>query len=52
MLKNTILFSVVLMSVSAIGLLFFPARMLAVVGIASNLQKIFFYESLVLAWHP
>jgi len=41
MLKNTILFSVVLMCVSAIGLLFFPARMLAVVGIASNLQTDF-----------
>ena len=41
MLKNTITFSAVLIFVSAIGLLFFPSRMLAVVGILSNPQTDF-----------
>jgi len=41
MLKSTILFSVLLMAVSAIGLLFFPSKMLGVVGIVSNLQTDF-----------
>ncbi len=36
MLKTTITFSVFLMVVSAFGLLFFPTKMLSVVGIASN----------------
>jgi hypothetical protein len=41
MLKNTIMFSVLLMTASAIGLLFFPSKMLAVVGIVSNPQADF-----------
>jgi hypothetical protein len=36
MLKNVITFTAVLMAVSAIGFLFFPSNMLAVVGIVSN----------------
>ena len=35
-LKNIITFTTFLMGLSAIGLLLFPSRMLAVVGIASN----------------
>jgi hypothetical protein len=38
MLKNIITFTTLLLAVSAIGLLFFPSRMLAVVGIVSNNQ--------------
>ena len=38
MLKNIITFTVLLLVVSAIGLLFFPAKMLTVVGIVGNDQ--------------
>jgi hypothetical protein len=41
MLKSTIIFSVLLMTVSAIGLLFLPSKMLAVVGIVSSPQTDF-----------
>ena len=37
-LKNIITFTVLLLAVSAIGLLLFPSKMLSVVGIASNDQ--------------
>lgn len=40
-LKNIITFATLLMAVSAIGLLFFPSNMLAVVGIVSNEQMDF-----------
>jgi hypothetical protein len=40
-LKNIITFTVLLLGVSAIGLLFFPSKMLAVVGIISNDQMDF-----------
>src|SRR5687767_1783113 len=36
--KNIITFTTLLLAISAIGLLFFPSRMLAVVGIVSNDQ--------------
>ncbi len=38
MLKMVITFTTLLMALSAIGLLFFPSKMLAVVGIVSNDQ--------------
>jgi len=38
MLKDIITFTVLLLDVSAIGLLFFPAKMLTVVGIVGNDQ--------------
>ena len=41
MLKNTIAFSILLMAASAIGLLFFPSKMLSVVGIVNNPQTDF-----------
>jgi hypothetical protein len=41
MLKNVITFTALLMAISAIGLLFFPSRMLAVVGIVSDPQMDF-----------
>jgi hypothetical protein len=41
MLKHTITFSVALMAVSAIGLLFFPSTMLSVVGIPGSPQSDF-----------
>jgi hypothetical protein len=41
MLKNTIMFTTLLMTVSAMGFLFFPSNMLAVVGILSNEQTDF-----------
>jgi hypothetical protein len=41
MLKNVITFTALLMALSAIGLLFFPSNMLAVVGITSNEQMDF-----------
>ena len=41
MLKYIITFTVLLVGVSAIGLLFFPSKMLAVVGIISNDQMDF-----------
>jgi hypothetical protein len=37
-LKNIITFTILLLVISAIGLLFFPSKMLAVVGIVSNDQ--------------
>ena len=40
-LKNIIMFTTFLMALSAIGLLFFPSRMLSVVGIVSNEQMDF-----------
>ncbi len=40
-LKYIITFTVLLLGVSAIGLLFFPSKMLAVVGIVSNDQMDF-----------
>jgi hypothetical protein len=40
-LKNIITFTVLLLVVSAIGLLFFPSKMLGVVGIVSNDQMEF-----------
>ncbi len=40
-LKYIITFTVLLLGVSAIGLLFFPSKMLAVVGIVSNDQTDF-----------
>jgi len=40
-LKNIITFTTFLMALSAIGLLFFPSRMLSVVGIVSNEQMDF-----------
>ena len=40
-LKNIITFTTFLMALSAIGFLFFPSRMLAVVGIVSNEQMDF-----------
>jgi len=36
MLKNVITFTAILMALSAMGFLFFPSNMLAVVGIVSN----------------
>ena len=44
MLKNTIIFSVLLMTISAIGLLLFPSKMLAVVGLVSNPQTDFLLQ--------
>ena len=41
MLKNIITFTTLLLAISAIGLLFFPSKMLAVVGIAGNDQMNF-----------
>ncbi len=41
MLKNTITSSILLMAVSAVGLLFFPSKMLSVVGIVGNPQTDF-----------
>ncbi len=41
LLKNILTFTALLMTLSAIGLLFFPASMLAVVGIVSNQQMDF-----------
>ena len=41
MLKNVVTFTVLLLVVSAIGLLFFPAKMLTVVGIVGNDQTNF-----------
>ncbi|MEP7136267.1 MAG: hypothetical protein ABI904_15170 [Chloroflexota bacterium] len=41
MLKNTIAISALLMVISAFGLLFFPAKMLSVVGIIGNPQTEF-----------
>ena len=41
MLKMVITFSALLMALSAIGLLFFPSNMLAVVGIVGNEQMDF-----------
>ena len=41
LLKYIIMFTVLLLVVSAIGLLFFPSKMLAVVGIVSNDQMDF-----------
>src|SRR5215216_2515757 len=41
MLKNIITFTTLLLVISAIGLLFFPSKMLAVVGIVSNDQMDF-----------
>ena len=38
MFKNIITFTALLLAISAIGLLFFPSKMLAVVGIVSNDQ--------------
>ena len=38
MFKNIITFTTLLLAISAIGLLFFPSKMLAVVGIVSNDQ--------------
>jgi hypothetical protein len=38
MLKNILTFTVLLLAISAIGFLFFPANMLAVVGITGNDQ--------------
>jgi hypothetical protein len=40
-LRNIITFTTFLMALSAIGLLFFPSKMLAVVGIVSNEQMDF-----------
>ncbi len=40
-LKNVITFTALLMALSAVGLLFFPSYMLAVVGIVSNEQMDF-----------
>jgi hypothetical protein len=40
-LKNIITFTTLLLVISAIGLLFFPSKMLAVVGIVSNDQMDF-----------
>ena len=40
-LKNIITFTVFLLAISAIGLLLFPSKMLAVVGIVSNYQTDF-----------
>lgn len=40
-LRNVLTFTTVLMAVSAIGLLFFPSKMLAIVGIVSNEQMDF-----------
>ncbi len=45
MLKNTITFSVLLMAVSAFGLLLFPSKMLSVVGIVSNPQLSFLLQA-------
>ena len=44
MLKNTITFSVLLMVISAFGLLFFPAKMLSIVGIVSTPQTNFLLQ--------
>ena len=41
MLKNIITFITLLLAVSAVGLLFFPSKMLAIVGIVSNDQMDF-----------
>ena len=41
MLKNIITFTTLILALSAIGLLFFPSKMLAVVGIAGNDQMDF-----------
>ncbi len=40
-LKNIITFTVLLLAVSAVGLLFFPSKMLSVVGIVGNDQMNF-----------
>ena len=40
-LKNIITFTTLLLAISALGLLFFPSKMLAVVGIAGNDQMDF-----------
>ena len=40
-LKNTITFTTFLLAISAFGLLFFPSKMLAVVGVVSNHQMDF-----------
>jgi len=45
MLKNVITFTAVLMALSAIGLLFFPSNMLAVVGIVGNKQMNFLLQT-------
>ncbi len=41
MLKNLITFTILIMALSAIGFLFFPSNMLAVVGVVSNQQTDF-----------
>lgn len=41
MLKWTISFATLLMAISAVGLLFFPSQMLAMVGMAGNAQTEF-----------
>ena len=46
MLKYIVTFLIVLVAVSAIGYLFFPSNMLAVVGIASNAQLDFLARTL------
>ena len=38
MLKNIVTFTILLLGISAVGLLFLPAKMLAVVGIVGNNQ--------------
>ena len=45
LLKNIVTFTALLMALSAIGLLFFPSSMLAVVGIVGNAQMDFLLRS-------